>query len=165
MNISNLSGPKDQNQDGQNLADLEDRITRGLPSLVSLDTVALALLEIYERQLYKEYGSFKAYLEKRWHWSRSRGYQLLHFGRLKRMSTMVDTTGAINERQARLLDADGKPRKGPDPDLVQHAMGYLARTFFRLKGCDRPEFIDTIRQLLWEMEASLNQDKNGAQDS
>jgi len=84
-------------------------IARGLPSL---ENVAAALLELHEQRLYrKSYGSFKEYLRWRWHLSRARGYQMLHFARLKRMSTEVDTGAPLNERQARLLDAQGKLRR------------------------------------------------------
>jgi len=110
-------------------------IARGLPSL---ENVAAALLELHDRRLYrKSYGSFKEYLRWRWHLSRARGYQMLHFARLKRMSTEVDTGAPLNERQARLLDAQGKLRKKREEDLILRAMGYLSSTFDRLPHCGR----------------------------
>ena len=64
------------------------------------------------RRLYKkDYGTFKSYLLRRWQISLPRGYQMLHFARLIRMSTAVDTGGPENERRARLLDGEGKARR------------------------------------------------------
>jgi hypothetical protein len=136
------------------LADLETVIARGLPRQ---DEVALALLEIHERKLYRPaYKSFKDYLLRRWELSRARGYQMLHFARLKRMSTTVDRNNPNNERQARTLDAHGNARLPREEDPVLRAMNYLANVFFRLPANRRHEFIEAIRDLLAEMEQAVN---------
>jgi hypothetical protein len=146
----------------QSLDFYEAIIERGRPNL---DSVASALLEIHQMKLYRHnYPSFEQYVRERWNISRPRAYQLLKYARLRRMSTAVDTLPP-NERQARLLDADGKVRKGPGPDLIQRAMGYLARTFFRLQVSECPEFIDAIRKLASEMEESFNQAKKASKHS
>ncbi len=150
---------RDELPAGRSLDFYEAIIARGRPNL---DSVASALLEIHQMKLYRHnYRSFEQYVLQRWNISRPRAYQLLKYAKLRRSSTVVDTLPP-NERQARLLDAYGKLRKAPDPDLVQRAMGYLAKTFFRLQASDRPEFIDTIRKLLSEMQASLNEANNAA---
>jgi hypothetical protein len=142
-----------------NLQSLEAIIEHGLPNM---DSVAEALLRIHEQRLYREdYGSLQEYVRRRWGFSRARAYQLLHLARLKRMSTMVDAEG-LNERQARLRDAEGKLRKDAQVDLIQQAMSRLGRTFERLPRPERREFIQYIRKLLNEMEQQLDQeDKNG----
>ena len=110
-----------------NLEYWEGIIAQGLPNR---EAVALALLEIHSRKLYGEgYGSFQAYLRQRWHFSRARGYQLLHFARLKKRSTAVDTLGPQNERQARRLDAQGNGRRPAEDDPIMQAMEYVAAAF------------------------------------
>jgi hypothetical protein len=140
-------------REGPNLADLEIAIAHGLPQQ---EAVAFALLEIHDRRLYRpDYRSFKDYLFQRWEFSRARGYQLLKFARLKRMSTMVGTSAPNNERQARTRDARGQARGGRE-DLVLRAMNYVADTFERLPDFQRRELIHYIRALVAELEAALN---------
>ena len=133
------------------LESLEAVIEQGLPHY---EEVALAMLEIYERKLFKP-ASFKGYLKDRWKMSRSRGYQLLKFARLKKMSTVVGIPGVRNERQARALAPDGTAKPHQDRDSVGQAMQYLVLKFEKLPPDEKREFIDYIRQLLDEMEACL----------
>src|SRR5437867_9128316 len=87
------------------LVELEQIIESSLPKF---DEACFALLEIHRRKLYKlDFRSFEAYLEKRWRMSRSRAYQLLHYARVMKPSTMVDNFGPANERQAREINARG----------------------------------------------------------
>jgi hypothetical protein len=62
----------------RSLRDCEDQIER------SLDTAWHALREIHDRQLYVDegYGSFKAYCEKRWGYSKSRAHQLIDYTKI-----------------------------------------------------------------------------------
>ena len=141
------------------LAQLEAIIENGLPHY---EAVAQAMLEIHDRKLFKP-ASFKSYLKTRWGMSRSRGYQLLHFARLKKMSTAVDSAaGAQNERQARALAADGRAKPRQKPDLIGQAMQYLVVKFERLTPEEKREFIDYMRQLLDEMEALLEKQTSPA---
>lgn len=133
------------------LESLEAVIEQGLPHY---EEVALAMLEIYERKLFKP-ASFKNYLKNRWNISRSRGYQLLKFARLRTMSTMVDISGVRNERQARALAPDGTAKPHQYHDMVDKAMQYLGAKFERLTPEEKRKFIDAIRGLLDEMEACL----------
>jgi hypothetical protein len=132
---------------GPGLEYYEGIMARGLPSY---EAVSLALLEIHERKLYSAlYGSFQAYVQRRWQFSRARAYQMLHFARLKRLSTMVDITlGPENERQARALDGQGNPRSPEEADPVFRAMRYLVKLFERLPSAERREFIESIGNLL-----------------
>ncbi|HCO02541.1 MAG TPA: hypothetical protein DIT48_04100 [Actinobacteria bacterium] len=58
------------------MEELESRIERGLITFVE---VGLALLEIRDRQLYREagFGTFDGYCRERWEWSVTRAYQLM----------------------------------------------------------------------------------------
>ena len=137
-----------------NLEYYEGIIAQGLPNR---EAVALALLEIHSRKLYGEgYGSFQAYLRQRWHFSRARGYQLLHFARLKTLSTAVDTPGPENERQARRLDAHGNGRQPEQDDPIMPAMDYVAAAFGRLPPSEQREFISSLRDLLTELAQGLD---------
>jgi hypothetical protein len=139
---------------GHGLEDLEAIIARGLPSY---DAVSMALFEIHERRLYlKLYGSFREYIRRRWQFSRARAYQILHFARLKQLSTTVDTKGAPkNERQARALDGQGNPRSDEQADPVLRAMSYLSKVFERLPISERADFIDSIGDLLHEFRQEV----------
>ena len=138
---------------GAGLKDLENIIARGLPSY---DAVAIALLEIHERKLYsKLYGSFQEYVKRRWQFSRARAYQMLHFARLKRLSTTVDTDGPENERQARALDAQGNLRAPGVTDPILAAMMSLGKLFERLPFSERRELIESVADLLAEFEQIL----------
>jgi hypothetical protein len=133
---------------------LEGIIARGLPSY---DAVSTALFEIHQRKLYvKLYGSFREYIGRRWHFSRARAYQILHFARLKQLSTVVVGKGAPkNERQARALDGKGNPRSDEQADPVLRAMRYLIRAFERLPVSERADFIDSIGDLLHDFRQEL----------
>ena len=137
------------------LENLEAIIEKGLPNY---EGVAFALLEIYEGKLFKrEYGSFKRYMEVRWNKSRSRGYQLLHLARLKKLSTMVDIPSVQNERQARALAPHGAKRP-QNLDPIERAMQYLVVKFEKLTPEGKRQFIDGIRGLLDEMESLLKKE-------
>ncbi len=133
----------------------EQIITLGLPDM---ESVALALFEIHRRKLYKQtYRSFQEYLRQRWHMSRARGYQLLHFARLKQASTTVDT-----ERQARCLKADGTPRKKEeDDDPIRRAMVYLHNLYDRLNLHDREELIEFVGVVLDELKKKFLEETSG----
>ena len=137
-----------------NLEYWEGIIAQGLPNR---EAVASALLEIHGRKLYQEgYGSFQAYLRQRWHFSRARGYQLLHFARLKQLSTAVDTPGPENERQARRLDAHGNGRRPEEDDPILQTMDYVVAAFGRLPPSEQREFISSLRDLLTELAQGLD---------
>lgn len=55
------------------LKQCEDVIERGLQTFLE---VGNALLEIREKQLYRDHGTFEDYCKERWGWSRRRGIQL-----------------------------------------------------------------------------------------
>jgi hypothetical protein len=139
------------------LAELESAIADGLPRI---DALALALLEIHERKLFRPaYRSFRDYLLRRWGMSRARGYQLLHFARIQRMSTTVGTDLPGNEREARRQDAQGKPRRPRETDRVLCAMNYVSNAFFRLPATRRLELIETLGELLAEMKRKLDREE------
>jgi hypothetical protein len=52
----------------------EARIERGLQTFVE---VGNALMEIREHKLYRSFGTFEEYCQKRWGWTRQRAYQLV----------------------------------------------------------------------------------------
>jgi hypothetical protein len=133
------------------LAQLEAIIEGGLPHY---EEVALAMLEIHDRKLFKPLA-FKNYLKVRWTMSRSRGYQLLHFARLKKMSTRVDITGVANERTAQALARDGTVRRQCDRDPVEEAMRYLGMKFKKLTLVEKRDLIQYVRKLMDELEALL----------
>ena len=136
----------------RSLEQLEQIIAAGLNRY---DDVSAALFEIHARKLYKPgYGSFRSYLRRRWGMSRSRGYQLLHYARLKQMSTRVDN-GPQNERQARRLDNNGQERQTEAPDLICRVMLYLGKYFEQLPGRWRWEYITAVQELLLEMAERL----------
>jgi hypothetical protein len=141
--------------------ELEAAIAAGLPKQdEAAHQVAVALFEIHERELYRPaYQSFKDYLARRWNLSRARAYQLLHFARLKHMSTAVDTKRPENERQARALDTNGKPRRRREDNPVLRAMNYLANLFCRLTPDQRRELVECIGELLRDMEREIDRDE------
>jgi hypothetical protein len=152
MNASNAEPKPNQplSVSGRNLEDLEAVIDRMVPNY---EAAAFALFEIHHRKLYAPlYRSFRDYVEQRWHFSRARAYQLLHFAQIKRMSTVVDT-----ERQARNLDRQGVPRRahGDDRDPVLRAMRYLVKVFHALASGERRDFIESIRDLLSDLKMEL----------
>lgn len=87
--------------ESRSLDELESVIERGVHTFVE---VGEALLEIRDRRLYRNQGfaTFEDYCQKRWGWSRARGYQLIDAAKVaENLSTVVDTP--LNERQAREL--------------------------------------------------------------
>jgi hypothetical protein len=121
-----------------------------------VEDVALALLEIHQRRLYRQgYGSFKVYLAERWHMSRARGYQLLHFAKLKQTPAVVAAAAPQNERQARRLTASGKPRLQKDDDPIAQAMEYVTDALERRPACEKSEFIYWLRLQLSLLEGDL----------
>ena len=148
-----LFAPADAPGAARTLEELEGIIAKGLPTD---DQIALALLEIHDRKLYhKEYGTFQAYLRRRWQFSRSRGYQILHFARLLEMSTTVGTSGPQTERQARLLNRAGKPRRPRETDVVTRAMNYLVAAYEKLPLLERRDFVESLQSLLFEMHEQV----------
>jgi hypothetical protein len=137
------------------LASLELIIEAGLPHH---EEVALAMLEIHDRKLFKP-ASFKNYLKNRWNLSRSRAYQLIHLGRLLRMSTMVDTAGPKNERQARQISARGQVAEEPKPDeyaiKMRRVANYLAGHFKKTPPAEQRRFLADLRAVLQTLEGSL----------
>ncbi len=67
--------------------------------------VGMALARIRDGRLYRAtYGTFEAYVDQRWGFTRIRAYQLIEAGVVvASVSTMVDTPEIENERQARAL--------------------------------------------------------------
>ncbi len=152
-------GPTESPQEEPDLSTLE-----ACEAVIERGQVAMAaaLLRIYERRWYRtNYSSFTQYLKQRWHLSRARGYQLLHFARVRRASTMVDGGMPLNERQARLRDGNGKLRQAGAQDLILRGMGYLSRLFEHVPGDQRREFITCMRDLLADMERYLNREGDG----
>ena len=152
--------PPDTPSGRRTLDDLEAVISQGLSSIAQSlrdrEQVALAMLEIHDSGLYKkDYGTFKSYLLRRWGISRPRGYQMLHFARLIRMSTMVDTGGPENERQARLLDGRGEARRPRQDETVLRAMNYLVKAYEKLPSPERRNFVESLQDLLREKEKKL----------
>jgi hypothetical protein len=71
------------------------------------------------------------------------------------MSTTVDTRPQ-NERQARALTANGRPRQTTeDDDPIMEAMEELSDAYERRPLSERREFIYWIRVLLADLEAAL----------
>jgi hypothetical protein len=129
------------------------------------DSVEFALLEIHDRKLYlKVCGSFADYAQRRWRLSRARVYQLLHYARVKKLSTVVDGAPA-NERQARRLDAEGKVMPERKIDFIWQAMRYLIRTFERVPRGERREFLETICKLMADMEKDLGRSADAERGS
>jgi hypothetical protein len=150
------------NQPGamRSLKELEQVIAQGLASVAqSRDAskrVALAILEVHDRKLYlQRCKTFELYLHLQWNIKRARGYQLLHFARQTKMSTTVDTSVPSNERQARSLDAQGKPRRPRDDDPVMRAMNYVVKAYEELPPPLRGELVESLQELLHEMEMEL----------
>lgn len=81
------------------LAELEQIVAAGLQTFVD---VGLALRAIRDERLYRDaHDTFEAYLDDRWHMSRSRGYRLIDGARV---AELVSPIGDIrNEAQAREL--------------------------------------------------------------
>jgi hypothetical protein len=150
----------DTHNQNRSLADLETDIARSgsetAHALQARRQMALALVEIHKRKLYKkDYASFESYLTRRWRFSRSRGYQLLHFGRRIAMSTTVDNCGPETERQARLLDSEGRPCRQKGEDTVMLAMNYLVKAYENLPLTEREDFVEDLMELLREMQKEL----------
>jgi len=82
------------------LAELESLIQTGFTTFVE---VGSALLEIRNFRLYRStHTSFDAYLCEKWDMTRQRASQLIQAaGIAQELSTMVDTSSLISERQAR----------------------------------------------------------------
>jgi hypothetical protein len=130
-------------EDGKRFAELEAVIERGLTSFTE---VGEALLEIQEKQLYRQsFANFTEYLKQRWNFSRPRGYQLINAAKaVGELSTLVDTSPE-NERQVRELakikDTDtrvkvwreAQTKHGPQPTAMQ--IEEMARTL----GLPAPE--------------------------
>jgi hypothetical protein len=122
---------------------------------------ALALLEIHDQRLYQpEHSSFGDYLWNRWQMKRSRGYQLLHWARLKKTSTEANPADPLNERQARRLDAQGQVRNQRAKDWTTRAMDYVVKAWDGLAESEHREFIHYLRSLLNEIEQRLNRVAN-----
>jgi hypothetical protein len=139
------------------LARLEQIIEKNLPHF---DEACAALLQIHKRKLYKlNFKSFEAYLKERLHLSRSRGYQMVHFGRLRQLSTTVDGGGPANEREARKINARGQVPGQLEPDQYatkfRRVTSYLAGQFKKTPPVERRRFIVDLRGLLQDLEASL----------
>ena len=82
------------------LAELEAVVERGLQMFVE---VGLALAEIRDGRLYRHtHGTFEAYLDERWGWSRSHGYRLIDGARVAELLSPIGDMPA-NEAQAREL--------------------------------------------------------------
>jgi hypothetical protein len=78
------------------LQSLEAVIEKGRQTFID---VGMALTEIKEKRLWKGYGSFKGYLEKRWNFSRQYAYmQIEAYEAAMDVTTVVDTP---NEKTAR----------------------------------------------------------------
>ncbi len=72
------------------LNNCEARIERGLETFID---VGNALMVVKERRLYRaQYATFEDYLRQKWHFARSRGYQIMDAAQVaSAMSTFVDT--------------------------------------------------------------------------
>lgn len=92
----------------------------------ALLATAHALRDIKAGKLYRQnYSSFEDYCQKRWGFTRQRGYQLVVFSEEVEMSTTVDTQPPANEREAREMRKERKqaerkpicdaPSKTPPP--------------------------------------------------
>ena len=158
MNAKNYPAPgliSEPCAEPSTLESLESIIQAGLPHQ---EEVALALLEIHERKLFKP-ASFKNYLKNRWNLSRSRGYQLLHLGRLLRMSTTVDGSGPANERQARKINVGGhvpgELKQNECSAKMCRVIRYVAGHFRKTPPAGQRQFITDLRALLQTLEGSL----------
>lgn len=104
------------------LGDMESVIEKGLQTFVE---VGAALSQIRKERLYREtHGSFEAYCQDRWGWSRQRSSQLIAASEtVAGLSTIVDKTThklPINEAQARELT---KAPKEDRPAIMEEASG------------------------------------------
>lgn len=85
----------------EHLANLEDRIERGLATFVE---VGVALGEIRDARLYRfSHDTFEAYLAERWQMSRRRGYQLMEGAEVARVLVNHGAQQPVTERVAREL--------------------------------------------------------------
>lgn len=84
------------------LQNAEKTIERGLSTFID---VGQALAEIRDQRLYRaDYGTFEDYCADRWQMSRPRAYQLIDAAEVaESLSTKVDKSPELNERQARAL--------------------------------------------------------------
>ena len=86
--------------------ELESRIERNEGAMLE---TAQALREIKSKRLYRaEYGTFEAYCNKRWEFTRRHGYRLIAFAEEVAMCP-VGHTAPKNEREARATIAARKP--------------------------------------------------------
>ena len=68
------------------------------------------------------------------------------------MSTVVDIDGLQTERQARLLDSEGRARRQKEEDPVTLAMDYLVRVYEKLALPKCWDFVISLQNLLREMQ-------------
>jgi hypothetical protein len=131
-------------------------------SLARKNDRAMALLAVYERKLYQlTHPSFPQYLQQRWGLSRTRGYQLIHFARLRRRCLENGQPPPANERQTRQLAADGtslpkEPHHDSYEQRLHRVRRYLAANLTKLPRGEHRRFVQDVHQALDQMERELN---------
>lgn len=100
------------------LAECEAVIERGRKTFVE---VGAALATVRDGRLWRDgFASFEDYCERRWEFSRQRGYQLIEAAEIAgAMSTIVDAPPVANEAQAREL---AKVAPEDQPEVWQEAV-------------------------------------------
>lgn len=74
------------------------------------------------------------------------------------MSTTVDTANPANERQARMLDAQGNRRHHQTDDPELRLLKHIDKVFEELHPAERRGMIDCIRQFLAELEEEIEEE-------
>jgi len=121
----------------------------------------LALLRIHDSKLYKvTHASFAEYLQERWGFSRSRGYQMLHHARVKLACIQNGQPPPANERQARELGKDGMSLKKQSKESsyekrFQRVTKYLAKNLAESFAAEPLRFLEDLRTALHDFEQKL----------
>lgn len=132
----------------ESLAHYEAVIGRNLQPT---EEMADALLQIHDRRLYREsYHSFQDYLTKRWNISRSRGYQLVKYAKLRSAGDKP-----LNERQIRDLTTQGKRPTVSPTWKISRVVDYVRRSFQQQPESERRELIVQLRKVIVQLEREL----------
>ena len=139
-------------------------------SIAREDQKVRALLIIHDERLYTlTHASFGDYLKQRWKLSRSRGYQLLHLGRLKTRPPLNGEPPPRNERQARQFAADGTRLKEVGQNAHERRLElvtrYLSAHLAKMPPEENRRFLLEMRKMLDRLEQNLEiQSPSDSQD-
>jgi len=103
------------------LQSLEAVIEKGRQTFID---VGMALTEIKEKRLWKGYGSFKGYLERRWNFSRQFAYmQIEAYEAAMDVTTVVDTPNEKTAREFVKVPKEDRPKVAKEAVAVAKSSG------------------------------------------